>query len=67
MISPSLFVVLRMLYDNTQEVWAMKSATAISYELDDISTTAKELTEQIRDKLAFRKNTVAILHGQPDM
>ena len=45
----------------------MKSATAISYELDNIHAATKELTTQIRDKLTFGKNTVAILHGQPDM
>jgi len=45
----------------------MKSATAISYELDDLVTTVKELTSQIKDKLTFGNNTVAILHGQPDM
>jgi hypothetical protein len=45
----------------------MKSATSVSFELDDIAVTAKELTTQIREKLTFGKNTVAILHGQPDM
>ena len=45
----------------------MKSATAISYELDDIAAAAKELSSQIKDKFVFDKNTVAILHGQPDM
>ena len=45
----------------------MKSATAICYELDDISAATKELIMQIRDKLSFKKHTVAILHGQPDM
>ena len=45
----------------------MKSATAISYELDDIAAATKDLTAQIRDKLTFGKNMVAILHGQPDM
>ena len=45
----------------------MKSATAISYELDDIEIAAKELAAQIREKLTLGKNTVAILHGQPDM
>ena len=45
----------------------MKSATAISYELDNIEEATKELTGQIKDKLVFGKNTVAILHGQPDM
>ena len=45
----------------------MKSATAISYELDNIAEAAKELAAQIKEKLSFCKNTVAILHGQPDM
>jgi len=45
----------------------MKSATAISYELDDIAIATKELTTQVKDKLKFGKNTVAILHGQPEM
>jgi len=45
----------------------MKSAIAISYELDDISAATEELTTQIREKLSIGKNTVAILHGQPDM
>jgi len=45
----------------------MKSATAISYELDDIAIAVKELTTQIREKLTFDKSTVAILYGQPDM
>jgi len=45
----------------------MKSATAISHELDDIAAATKELTNQIKDKLSFGKNTVAILHGQPEM
>jgi len=45
----------------------MKSATAISYELDNIAAAAKELTDQIKSKITFGKNTVAILHGQPDM
>ena len=45
----------------------MKSATAISYELDNIAIATKELTSQIREKLSLGKNTVAILHGQPDM
>jgi len=45
----------------------MKSAIAISYELDDIETAANELTAEIKDKLDMKKNTVAILHGQPEM
>jgi len=45
----------------------MKSATAISFELDNIETAAKELTAQIKEKLTFKKNKAAILYGQPDM
>ena len=45
----------------------MKSATAISYELDNIPAASKELASQIKDKLNMGKNTIAILHGQPDM
>ena len=45
----------------------MKSATAISYELDNIAVAAKDLSAQIKDKITFGKNTLAILHGQPDM
>ena len=45
----------------------MKSATAVSFELDDIAAAANELATQIKDKFAFGKNTFAILHGQPDM
>jgi len=45
----------------------MKSAIAVSYELDCITTTVQELSAQIKGKLIFEKNTVAILYGQPDM
>jgi len=45
----------------------MQSATAITYELDDILAAAKELVNQINSKLTLEKNTVAILHGLPDM
>ena len=45
----------------------MKSATAVSYELDDIAAATEELTSQIREKMTLGKHTVAILHGQPDM
>ena len=45
----------------------MKSATAVSYELDDIAAATEELVSQIRSKMVQGKNTVAILHGQPDM
>ena len=45
----------------------MRSATAVSYELDDIEAATGELTSQIREKMTLGKNTVAILHGQPDM
>ena len=45
----------------------MKSATAISYELDDIVKAAEDLTSQIKSKFTFGKHTVALLFGQPDM
>ena len=45
----------------------MKSAIAMSYELDDISLAAKELTSAIREKLELKANTVAILFGVHDM
>ena len=45
----------------------MRSATAISYELDNIEAAAKELVNQIKGKLTFGKHTAAILQGQPDM
>ena len=45
----------------------MRSATAVSFELDDIATATEELASQIRGKITLGKNTVAILHGQPDM
>jgi len=45
----------------------MKSATAVSYELDNIFAASEELIKQIKDKFTFRKNTAAILYGQPDM
>jgi hypothetical protein len=45
----------------------MKSAIAISYELDDMAAATKELADRIKDKLTLSKNTFAILHGQPEM
>jgi len=45
----------------------MKSATAISHELDNIEAASEELMTQINEKLALGKNSVAILHGLPDM
>jgi len=45
----------------------MKSAIAISYELDDIESAVKDLITQIKEKLTFEDNSVAILYGQPDM
>jgi len=45
----------------------MKSATAISYELDNIAFAAYDLVTQIRDKLTLKKHTAAILFAQPDM
>lgn len=45
----------------------MKSAIAISYELDDIELAAAELTAQIRQKLPLLKESIGILSAQPDM
>jgi len=45
----------------------MKSATAITYELDNIEAATGELIAQVKEKLTFQKKTVAILYGQPDM
>lgn len=45
----------------------MKSATAITYELDDIPAAAEELLQQITEKIVLKKESVAILHGQPEM
>ncbi len=45
----------------------MKSATAVTWELDDIPAAVAELTGQIRQKLTFGKESVAILHAQPHM
>ena len=45
----------------------MKSAIAITYELDDNSVALSELVTQIREKLDIGKNSVGILYGQPDM
>lgn len=45
----------------------MKSATAATYELDDISAAVTELAGQIREKLDLEKESIGILYGQPDM
>lgn len=45
----------------------MKSAIAITYELDDISAATTELVAQIREKLVLDKQSIGILYGQPDM
>lgn len=45
----------------------MKSATAVSYEIDDISTASEELAAQIREKLMFENESVGILYCQPEM
>lgn len=46
----------------------MKSATAVTYELDDISIAVTELSGQIREKLALDAgaHSVGILYAQPD-
>jgi len=45
----------------------MKSATAVTYELDDTSKAVTDLTKKIREKLTPEKYTVSILYGQPEM
>lgn len=45
----------------------MKSATAITYELDDIPAATEELLQQIKEKLVLQKESIAILHAQPEM
>ena len=44
----------------------MKSATAITYELDDISVALEELVAQIREKIVLDEQSVGILYSQPD-
>ncbi len=45
----------------------MRSATAITYELDDIPAAVEELLGQVREKLVPGKESVAVLHAQPHM
>lgn len=45
----------------------MKSATAITYELDDIQAAAQELLQQIHAKLELAHEGVGILYIQPKM
>lgn len=45
----------------------MKSAIAITYELDDIAAASAELVSQIHEKLVLDEQSVGILYGQPDM
>ncbi len=45
----------------------MRSATAITYELDDIPAAVDELIDQIQGKLILGKESVALLHAQPHM
>lgn len=45
----------------------MKSVTALTYELDDIDAAAAELLEQVKGKIEFGTDSVALLHAQPDM
>ena len=45
----------------------MKSATAITYELDDISAAVQDLSSQIREKLELAGESIGLLFAQPDM
>ncbi len=45
----------------------MKSATVLSYELDDVKTAARELSEGITKKLSFEDNTIGIVYCDADV
>ncbi|MDR3278097.1 MAG: FIST C-terminal domain-containing protein [Oscillospiraceae bacterium] len=45
----------------------MKSAVAISYELDDAAEAARQLADGIREKLTLKKNSVGIFSCDADM
>lgn len=47
-------------------VIAVRSATAVTYELDDASAAARELSGQIREKLELGARSVGILYAQPE-
>ncbi|MDR1211765.1 MAG: FIST C-terminal domain-containing protein [Spirochaetaceae bacterium] len=44
----------------------MKSASAVSFELDDPGETARELSEAIRQKLTLKKNSFGVLFCDAD-
>ncbi|MDR2051185.1 MAG: FIST C-terminal domain-containing protein [Deltaproteobacteria bacterium] len=44
----------------------MKSVVASSYELDDTAEAARELAASVRERLAFRKNSVGMLFCDAD-
>lgn len=45
----------------------MRSATAVTWELDDIDAAVEELAGQIGSKLVLARESVGILHAQPHM
>lgn len=45
----------------------MRSATAVTYELDDLSAAVEELMEQLEGKFVPAKESVGILHAHPHM
>ncbi|MDR1193140.1 MAG: FIST C-terminal domain-containing protein [Peptococcaceae bacterium] len=45
----------------------MKSATAITYEIDDAGEAARQLADSIKEKLALEKNAAGILLCDADM
>ncbi len=45
----------------------MRSATAITYELDDMQMAAEELIKQIRKAVPLGEHSVAMLHSQPEI
>ncbi|GHS88454.1 hypothetical protein AGMMS49957_10010 [Synergistales bacterium] len=45
----------------------MKSAVAISYEIDDAEIAAQELADAIKEKLKFEENSIGVLFCDADM
>lgn len=45
----------------------MKSANAVTYELDDAIEAARELADSIKENLEFKKNSIGVLFCDADM
>jgi hypothetical protein len=44
----------------------MKSASAVSFELDDMMETARELAGSIKQKLVYQRNAIGLLMCDAD-